>query len=100
MAKLDSTFESIRAPEKRKLLLMQSKLQGYAFTYFQAEQSLHPEMTFQEFRGKLRDRYFPRALRTARETGVRETEFEDLPIDEIIRRLRENLAEVLGAAPT
>ena len=57
-------------------------------------------MTYEEFRGKLRDRYFPRALRTARETEVRETEYEDLPIDEIIRRLREDVAEVPGAAPT
>ena len=39
-------------------------------------------------------------MRTARETEVRETEYEDLPIDEIIRRLREDLAEAPGAAPT
>ena len=38
--------------------------------------------------------------RTARETEVRETEFEDLLVDEIIRRLREDLAEVPSAAPT
>jgi len=57
-------------------------------------------MAFEEFRGKLRDRYFPRALRTARETEVRETEYEDLPIKEIIRQLREDLAEVPGAALT
>ena len=52
LAKLDSAFESIRASEERKLSLMQSKLQGYAFTYFRAEQSLHPEMSYEEFWGK------------------------------------------------
>ena len=100
MAKLDSAFEVIQVPEEKKLPLLQSKLQGYTFTFFRTELATHPEMTYAELREKLRDKYYPRALRRARETEVREVGHENLPVDEIIRKLRDNLSKVPDAAPT
>ena len=70
LTKVDATFRVIRAPEDRKIALVQSKLQGYAYTFFSTEEEAHPEMTYVEFRVKLRERYFPSALRRARETEV------------------------------
>ena len=95
---MESAFRSIQVPEERKLSLMQGKLQGFAFTYFQTEEMSHPAMTYLEFKQKMRDRYFPQAMRRARENEVRDAGFEDFPVDEIIRRLRDDLAEVPKAA--
>jgi hypothetical protein len=100
LRRVASALDSIQAPEERRMSLVQSLLQEDAFDWWDLNRDHQADVTFEEFRKRIRDYYCPQVVRMAREAAFRDAGPENITVAETIQKFQRELAAVPNAAPT